>query len=172
KLSPGDTPDKLDRVKQVWTELYPDKPFDYTFMDQDVENQYQTYTRWMKITALSTGFAIFIACLGLFGLAGINAVNRTKEIGIRKVMGAELSNIFMMLNKQYVWLALIAFALAAPVSWYVMTKWLGSFKYAIAMSWELFAVSMFAGLVLALFTVSYHAIKAALINPAETLKYE
>lgn len=172
KLSPGDTPDKLDRVKQVWTELYPDKPFDYTFLDQDVENQYQAYTRWMKITALSTGFAIFIACLGLFGLAGINAVNRTKEIGIRKVMGAELSNIFMMLNKQYVWLAIIAFSLAAPVSWYVMTKWLGSFKYAITMSWELFAVSMFAGLILALFTVSYHAIKAALINPAETLKYE
>jgi putative ABC transport system permease protein len=77
-----------------------------------------------------------------------------------------------MLNKQYVWLALIAFTLAAPVSWYVMTKWLGSFKYAISMSWELFAVSMFAGLILALFTVSYHAIKAALINPAETLKYE
>jgi putative ABC transport system permease protein len=172
KLSPGDTPNKLERVKKIWTELFPDKPFDYTFMDQDLANQYQTYTRWMKITALSTGFAIFIACLGLFGLAGINAVNRTKEIGIRKVMGAELSNIFVMLNKQYVWLAIIAFTLAAPVSWYVMTKWLGSFKYAIAISWELFVLSMLAGLILALFTVSYHAIKAALINPAETLKYE
>jgi putative ABC transport system permease protein len=172
KLTPGDISEKLERVKRVWTELYPDKPFDYTFMDQDVANQYQTYERWMNITALSTGFAIFIACLGLFGLAGINAINRTKEIGIRKVMGAELTNIFVMLNKQYVWLAIIAFALAAPVSWYVMMKWLGSFKYAISMSWELFAVSMLAGLVLALLTVSYHAIKAALINPAETLKYE
>lgn len=172
KLSPGEISDKLERVKKAWTELYPDKPFDYTFMDQDVANQYQTYKRWMKITSLSTSFAIFIACLGLFGLAGINAINRTKEIGIRKVMGAELSSIFVMLNRQYVWLAIIAFVLAAPVSWYVMNKWLGSFKYAISMSWELFAVSMLTGLVLALLTVSYHAIKAALINPAETLKYE
>jgi putative ABC transport system permease protein len=172
KLSPGDVTGKIDRVKTAWTELYPDKPFDYTFMDQDVANQYRSHKRWMNITSLSTAFAIFIACLGLFGLAGINAVNRTKEIGIRKVMGAELSNIFILLNRQYVWLALIAFSLAAPLSWYFMNKWLDSFKYAITVSWELYAISMLAGLVLALLTVSYHAIKAALINPADTLKYE
>ncbi len=172
KVNPGDLSDKLDRVKKIWTGLYPDKPFDYSFMDQDVANQYQAYKRWMKITALSTGFAIFIACLGLFGLAGVNAINRTKEIGIRKVMGAELFSILFMLNRQYVWLAIIAFSLAAPISWYVMTKWLGSFKYAITISWDLFAISLLAGLSLALFTVSYHAIKAANVNPAETLKYE
>ncbi len=172
KLSPGDVTGKIDRVKTAWTELYPDKPFDYTFMDQDVANQYRSHKRWMNITTLSTGFAIFIACLGLFGLAGINAVNRTKEIGIRKVMGAELTNIFVLLNRQYVWLALIAFSLAAPLSWYFMNKWLASFKYAITISWEIFAVSMTAGLMLALITVSYHALKVATINPAETLKYE
>lgn len=172
KLSPGNISDNVERVKKSWTTLYPDKPFDYSFMDEDIDNQYRAHKRWMKITGLSTGFAIFIACLGLFGLAGINAVNRTKEIGIRKVMGAEMLNIFVLLNKQYVWLALIAFSLAAPLSWYFMTEWLASFKYSITISWELFVMSMLAGLALAMLAVSYHALKAALINPAETLKYE
>lgn len=113
-----------------------------------------------------------IACLGLFGLSGINAVNRTKEIGIRKVMGAKLSSIFVLLNRQYVIYAIIAFTLAIPISYYGMTRWLGSFKYAITMGWEIFAFSILAGLVIALATVSYHAIKAALVNPAETLKHE
>jgi len=126
----------------------------------------------MSITGLATGFAILISCLGLFGLAGINAVNRTKEIGIRKVLGAGLSSIFILLNKQYVWLSLIAFVLAVPLSWYVMSKWLASFKFSIAISWELFAVSIMSGLLIALATVSYHAFKTALVNPAETLKYE
>jgi putative ABC transport system permease protein len=110
--------------------------------------------------------------MGLFGLAGINAVNRTKEIGIRKVLGAEVTSIFILLNKQYVWLSLIAFVLAVPLSWYVMSQWLASFKFSIAISWELFAVSIVSGLVIALATVSYHAFKTALVNPADTLKYE
>jgi putative ABC transport system permease protein len=105
-------------------------------------------------------------------LAGINAVNRTKEIGIRKVMGAELSTIFVLLNRQYIVLSIIAYALAIPFSWYVMDKWLSSFKFKVAMGWELFALSVVAGLVIALLTVSYHGIKTALVNPAETLKYE
>lgn len=126
----------------------------------------------MSIMGLSTGFAILISCLGLFGLAGINAVNKTKEIGIRKVMGAELSNIFVLMNRQYIWLSLIAFALAAPLSWYIMNKWLADFKFKIAIGWELFALSMATGLLVALATVSYHAVRAAMVNPAETLKYE
>ena len=127
----------------------------------------------MKIMGLSTLFAIIIACLGLFGLAGINALNRTKEIGIRKVMGAELSSIFVLLNRQYVLLALVAFALAVPVSWYAMNNyWLSGFEYKVQIGWEIFAISIATGLIIAFVTVSYHAIKAALINPAETLKYE
>jgi putative ABC transport system permease protein len=173
KIAPDNIPANVASVKKTWTQLFPDKPFEYTFVDQDVARQYESYSRWMNITGLATGFAILIACLGLFGLAGINALNRTKEIGIRKVMGAELSNIFVLLNRQYILLAMIAFILAAPVSWYVMNHWwLSSFKFKIEIGWELFAVSMFAGLCVALATVSYHAIRAALINPAETLKYE
>lgn len=173
KLKGADVKGSVESVKQSWNALFPDKPFEYTFVDEDVARQYESYNRWMNITGLSTGFAIVIACLGLFGLAGINALNKTKEIGIRKVMGAELANIFILLNKQYVWLSFVAFALAAPVSWYVMQEWwLQSFKYKITIGWELFAVSMLAGLLVALVTVSYHGIKAAMVNPAETLKYE
>lgn len=162
----------LDRVREIWKELNPTKPFDYSFMDDDVAKQYDSYKRWMSIMGLATTFAIIISCLGLFGLAGINAINRTKEIGIRKVMGAGVSTIFILLNKQYVWLSLIAYIIAIPFSWYVMDKWLSDFKYKITMGWELFALSVAAGLCVALLTVSYHAIKAVLINPAETLKYE
>lgn len=173
KTAAGDIPTSLSKVENAWRAMYPDRPFDYSFLDEDVANQYQQYKRWMNIMGLSTGFAILISCLGLFGLAGINAVNRTKEIGIRKVMGAELSNIFILLNRQYIWLSLIAFAVAAPLSWYVMTTWwLKDFQFKVTIGWELFALSMLAGLLVALITVSYHAIRAALINPAETLKYE
>lgn len=172
KVAAGDVPVALEKISRAWKELYPDKPYDYTFLDEDVAKQYRAYQRWMSIMGLSTGFAILISCLGLFGLAGINAVNRTKEVGIRKVMGAELSSIFVLLNKQYVLLAFIAFALAIPFSWYAMDKWLSDFQFRITMGWEVFAVSVLAGLVVALLTVSYHAIKAARVNPAETLKYE
>lgn len=172
KLTPGDTPEKIEHLRKEWLKLFPDRPFEYTFVDEDVAAQYEKHTRWSTIMGLSTAFAIVIACLGLFGLSGINAVNRTKEIGIRKVMGAKLSSIFVLLNKQYVLYASIAFAMAVPLSWYFMNWWLSSFKFAITIGWEIFIFSMLAGLLIALFTVSYHAIRAALINPADTLKHE
>lgn len=172
KVKPGDLPTSVESLRNTWKEVSPNTPFDYYFLDEDVARQYDSYQRWMKIMSLSTGFAILISCLGLFGLSGINAINRTKEIGIRKVMGAELLNLFVLLNRQYVWLALIAFALAAPASWYIMTKWLADFEFAITIGWELFAISMITGLTVALITVSYHAIRIALVNPAQTLKYE
>ncbi|MCB0488163.1 MAG: ABC transporter permease [Cyclobacteriaceae bacterium] len=172
KVASGNIPTALETMRGAWKELYPDKPFDFTFLDEDVAKQYQAQQRWMKIMSLSTAFAIIVSCLGLFGLAGINAVNRTKEVGIRKVMGAELSNIFVLLNKQFVWLSIIAFALAIPFSWYVMNKWLSGFEYRIEMDWMLFVVSTAMGTAIALVTVSYHALKAASTNPAETLKYE
>jgi putative ABC transport system permease protein len=172
KVAPSDIPGSIEKIRKAWADISPGKPFNYTFLDDDVARQYESYERWLSIMGLSTGFAILISCLGLFGLAGINAVNRTKEIGIRKVMGAELSNIFILLNRQYIVLSIVAFGIAAPVSYYVMNKWLEGFKFQIAIGWELFALSMVTGLFVALITVSYHAIKAALTNPAETLKYE
>ncbi len=173
KVKPDNIPATVERLRTIWKEMYPDRPFDVTFLDEDVARQYQSYKRWMSIMEMSTGFAILISCLGLFGLSGINAVNRTKEIGIRKVMGASLSTIFVLLNRPFVILSLIAFVIAAPASWYVITElFLSDFKYKVPVGWELFAVSVVAGLALALITVSYHAVRAALTNPAETLKYE
>lgn len=172
KLEAGDIPYHVKSIQKVWNELSPGKPFDYSFVDEDVASQYESHIRWMKITSLAAAFAILISCLGLFGLAGINAVNRTKEIGIRKVLGAELSSIFILLNRQYLWLSLIAFILAAPASWYAMSQWLSGFRFSIALGWELFAISMLSGLIVAFATVSYHAIRVSSINPAETLKHE
>jgi putative ABC transport system permease protein len=173
RLAAGDISENIAHVQDTWTRLFPDRPFDYSFVDEEVARQYESYTRWLNIMALSTAFAIVIACLGLFGLAGINALNRTREIGIRKVMGAELTSIFVLLNREYIALALIAFVFATPVSWYIMTRWwLADFQFQTEVGWELFAMCMLGGLALALLTVSYHAIKAALINPATTLKHE
>lgn len=172
KIKPGELTHAVDKLQTVWNELSPDKPFDYTFMDEDIARQYASYERWMSIMGLATLFAILISCLGLFGLAGINAINRTKEMGIRKVFGAEVMNIFVLLNRQYIWLALIAFVIASPLSWYAMNIWLEDFEYGITISWPIFAISMGLGLFIALITVSYHAVKSAHLNPADTLKYE
>jgi putative ABC transport system permease protein len=172
KLSKNDIPGTIQQIESIWRQLYPDKPFRYSFLDEAIAKQYDSYERRMNIVGAATAFAILISCLGLFGLAGINAVNRTKEIGIRKVMGADVRSIFVLLNRQYVWLSLIAFSLAIPFSWYVMDQWLSGFQFRIDMGWELFAVSVFAGLLVALLTVSYHAVRVSLINPADTLKYE
>ncbi|MEI9919871.1 MAG: ABC transporter permease [Bacteroidota bacterium] len=172
KVNSADMPSMITRLEETWHKLFPDKPFQYSFLDENVAKQYDRYEKRMSIMGISTGFAILISCLGLFGLAGINAVNRTKEVGIRKVMGADMKNIFILLNRQYVWLSLIAFALAMPFSWYVMDKWLSDFQYQVPIGWELFALSVVVGLAVAIITVSYHAIRVSLINPAETLKYE
>ena len=172
KVRPQDIPGTIKKISKAWGAMYPDKPFDYSFMDEDVARQYESYQRWMRIVGLSTGFAILISCLGLFGLSGINAVNRTKEIGIRKVMGAGLGSIFALMNKQFMALSAIAFVMAIPFSWYVMRQWLGKFEFRTDMDWPLFAASMLGGVLIALLTVSYHSLKAAHTNPAETLKHE
>lgn len=172
KINAKDMPKTVEYIQNKWGEVAPDKPFDYNFLDEDVARQYESYEKWSSIMGLSTIFAILIACLGLFGLAGINTLNRTKEIGIRKVLGAEIKDILLMMNKPFVIMAAISFIIAAPASWWVMQQWLGDFQYSINIGWQLFAVSLVVALLFALFTVSYHSIRAALINPADTLKYE
>jgi putative ABC transport system permease protein len=172
RVTADNIPATIEHLQKAFRKISPDKPFEYTFLDDNVARQYASFDRWMNIMAFSTIFAIIISCLGLFGLAGINAVNRTKEIGIRKVMGAEVMTIFMMLNKQFIWLSLLAFALATPLAWYAMRQWLDSFQFHIDLTWYLFAAGMLLGLAVALTAVSYHAVKAALVNPADSLKYE
>jgi putative ABC transport system permease protein len=126
----------------------------------------------MKIMSASTFLAIFIACLGLFGLSGINAVNRMKEISIRKVLGASVNQLFLLMNREVVWLALISFILAIPVSYYIMQQWLDSFQYKTEIAWYVFLIASLVGILVAILTVSYHALKVSFINPAEILKDE
>jgi putative ABC transport system permease protein len=172
KLNSMNLPAALSTAENAWKNLYPDKPFDYTFIDDAVAKQYTVYVRWMRITRLATGIALVIASLGLFGLSGVNALSRTKEIGIRKILGANFSSIFLLLNRPFVGLAFVAYLMATPVSWYLMQRWISNFTYHIQMGWEIFAFSIFIGLLIALLTVSYHGILTANANPADTLRNE
>jgi putative ABC transport system permease protein len=172
RLSPNDIPSSIKRLEKVYKSLAPDKPFEYSFLDENVARQYQSYQRWMSVMGLTTCFAILISCLGLFGLSGTNVVNRTKEICIRKILGSKVRDIFVLLNKQFFWLSVIAFVMATFPAWYIMNKWLDSFQFKIHFSWVSFGLSMGAGLLVVLITVGYHTVKAIRMNPAETLKYE
>ncbi len=172
KLHPGKIGAALSDLEESWSEVAPFTPFDYWFLDDAVTQQYEAYTRWMRIMGHSTAFAILIACLGLFGLAGLTAVNKTKEIGIRKVLGAGAKQIALLLNKDIVKLVVVSVVLSAPVSWYVMNTWLDHFAYRIDIGPDIFLVSALIALIFALLTVSYHVVKATLRNPVESLRYE
>ncbi|HMJ71396.1 MAG TPA: ABC transporter permease [Cyclobacteriaceae bacterium] len=172
KVSATDIPASLKKLERTYRELASDKPFEYTFLDETVAQQYKSYEQWMKLMGLTTSFAIIISCLGLFGLAGTNVVNRTKEIGIRKVLGSGTSDLLILLNKQFFWLAVIAFIVAALPARYVMNEWLNSFQFRIQIGWGLFGFSVLSGLLVVLLTICYHTMKAIRVNPAETLKCE
>jgi putative ABC transport system permease protein len=172
RISVDDIPGAVATVEQVWKKIAPDKPFAYSFLDEKLAMQYKQYRQWTTLMSIATVLAIAISCLGLFGLSGINTVNRTKEIGIRKVLGAGLEDIFVLMNKQYIWMAVAAFALAAPICGYVMNQWLSTFQFRITLSWEIFGLSMMAGLCVTLLAVSYHTIKTALMDPSNTLRTE
>jgi putative ABC transport system permease protein len=172
KIKPENIPGTIREIENRWKQIESFKPFEYSFLDDDVAQQYSSYQRWMNIMSASTGLAIFIACLGLFGLSGMNTANRMKEIGIRKVLGASIRRLFIMLNRQVLFLAVISFVIAIPLSWYIMGQWLETFKYKIEISWPIFITATLAGITIAMATVSYHIIKVAQINPADILKDE
>ena len=172
KINGKNMPQIIETIRANWKAIAPYQPFEYTFLDETVAAQYESYNRWMSIISVATLFAIFIACLGLFGLAGIMAVNKTKEIGIRKVLGASTQSIMILLNKDLVKLAFISLLLAAPISYYAMTQWLDNFAFKIEMGWEIFVLAGLLCVGIALITVSYHSIKAAWSNPIDSLKVE
>jgi putative ABC transport system permease protein len=172
KLDGKDIPAAIAAVEHAWKEVAPDTPFDYAFLDEDLAQQYETYRRWTNIMFASTAFAIIIACLGLFGLAGILAVNKRKEISIRKVLGASLRSILMLLNRDLVKLTLISLLIAGPLAWYAMQRWLDNFQYHIELKWSVFLVAGLTCLLLVVLTVSYHSLRSALRNPVDALRNE
>jgi len=172
KIRPGEIAETLPKLEEAWKEIAAFTPFDYWFMDDAVALQYASHKRWMKIMGYSTLFALLIACMGLFGLAGITTVNKTKEIGIRKVLGAGIKQILMLLNKDIIKLVGLSLLMAMPVSWYVMSRWLSDFAYRVEMEISLFLIAGISVLGIALLTVSYHSMKAACLDPAESLRNE
>jgi putative ABC transport system permease protein len=162
----------LGNIAALWKKDIPGAPFEYAFLDEEVQKQYETETTLSQIINSFTLVAILISCLGLFGLAAFSAEQRNKEIGIRKVLGASVSGIVGLLSKDFLKLVAISFVIATPIAWWAMNKWLQSFVYRIDVSWWMFALAGVIALVIALFTVSSQAIKAALANPVKSLKTE
>jgi putative ABC transport system permease protein len=162
----------LNKIQTVWQKDLPSTPFEYMFLDQEVQKQYEAEITMSQIINSFTLMAIIISCLGLFGLAAFSAEQRNKEIGIRKVLGASVSGIVGLLSKEFLQLVIISFIIATPIAWWGMHKWLQVFAYRIDLSWWMFALAGLIAVFIALFTVSFQAIKAALSNPVKSLKTE
>ncbi|MDB5016181.1 MAG: FtsX-like permease family protein [Mucilaginibacter sp.] len=173
KIKAGqNVPVMLNKIKTKWNSLTNSAPFDYTFLDQEVAKSYESYLRWMKTITVASFLAIVVSCLGLFGLSGLTTLNRTKEIGIRKVLGASVSNLFILLNRSTILMALVSFIIAAPVALYLVHGWLDNFAYRIKPDWVLFTSAGVIAIITALIAVSYHTIKAATGNPVNSLRSE
>lgn len=155
-----------------WKKVYPGVPFEYRFYDKFIEEYYESDRNTQKLIRAATGITIFISCLGLFGLATLTAFQRTKEIGIRKVLGATVAGIVRLLSKDFVKLVLIAVLLASPIAWWLMNKWLEDFAYRIEIQWWMFASAGAIAVIIALITVSWQAIRAAVANPVDSLRDE
>ncbi len=162
----------LPIVEDIWQETVANLPFDYTLLDQQVQSQYESDRTTMQVIGSFTLIAIFISCLGLYGLSAFIAERKVKEIGIRKVLGARVSGIVGLLSRDFTKLVLIAFVISVPLSYYVMNHWLESFAYRIDIKPQFFVVAGLIALVVAWSTISYHAIKAALTNPVDSLRNE
>jgi len=172
KVQSSNTKKTIEDLQEICKSFYPDWMFEFHFLDQQLESIYQTDQRIFKLMTYFTGLAIFIACIGLFGLASFMIKSRTKEIGIRKVLGASISQILISLTQDFTKWILIANLIAWPVSWYAMIQWMENFAYSIELSWWMFAVGGVISLAITLVTVSFQAIKAAITNPVKSLKYE
>ncbi len=172
RLNTENIAETIKYVENTWNNFAPNKPFEYSFLDEDYSNLYTNEQQTRKLFTIFSFLAMFIACLGLFGLASFIADRKTKEIGIRKVMGASVSNIVLHFSNEFTKWVLLANIIAWPVSWFVMDKWLQNFSYRIDIGWWMFILSGVLALTIAVLTVSYQAIKAAVANPVESLRYE
>uniref|UniRef100_UPI003593D857 FtsX-like permease family protein n=1 Tax=Persicitalea sp. TaxID=3100273 RepID=UPI003593D857 len=172
KTSGGDLPQTLAEIGKIHKANEPNYPLSYGFVDQDLAAQYRAEQKISQIVLYFSVLAIFISCLGLFGLATFTAEQRTKEIGVRKVLGASVTSIVALLSKDFLKLLLIAIVIASPIAWYAMNEWLADFAYKIEISWWVFALAAGLAVGIALLTVSFQSVKAALMNPVKSLRSE
>jgi len=172
RLNTQNSPELVRQIEAKWKSLVPGQPFSYRFLDDSFDAMYRTEQRVGTLALTFAGLTILIACLGLFGLAAFMAEQRTKEIGVRKVLGASVTNIIGLLSKDFLKLVLIAILIATPIAWYAMNRWLQDFAYRIDVPWWVFALSGTVAVLIAFLTVSFQSIKAALVNPVKSLKSE
>lgn len=172
RLTPGQPAEKLKVIEQVWKKFAPDAPFEYSFINQNYDAKFRAEQRMGQVFVLFTSLAIVIASLGLFGLATFTAEQRAKEIGIRKVMGASVSQVMVLLSKDFTKLVAIAFIIAIPVTWYTMTQWLEGFAYRINFDFRIVGIAGGLAILVALLVISFQSVKAALENPVDSLKSE
>ncbi|HEV8082620.1 MAG TPA: FtsX-like permease family protein, partial [Chitinophagaceae bacterium] len=172
KLATKNVTSVMKTVEKIWNTTYPDFVFEYKFLDDKIAGFYKQETQLAHLYKVFAFIAIFLSCLGLYGLASFMAVQRIKEVGIRKVLGATASNIVYLFSKEFVVLISIAFVIATPVAWYFMNKWLQNFVFKIQLSWWIFIIGGIASIIIALLSVSFQAIKAAIANPVRSLRTE
>jgi putative ABC transport system permease protein len=172
KIKNSDLKNTVSRIENIWKRIYPEDHFTYFFLDQEFDKQYRSDQAFGRTFSMFTGLAIFVAAIGLFGLAIYSARQRTKEIGIRKVNGARNSEILYMLNKNFIKWVVIAFFIATPITWYVMNNWLDNFAYRTSLNWWIFMAAGAGALLIALITVTWQSWKTAMRNPVEALRYE
>jgi putative ABC transport system permease protein len=172
KMQSADINKTIAGVKTVWDKYFPNDPFNYYFLDEVFDQQYKADKLYGKVFSLFSFLAILIACFGLLGLSAYNILQRTKEIGIRKVMGASVQNVLFILSKDFILLVGISFLLAVPVAWWIMHNWLQDFAYRINMPWWVFAIAGTIAALIAFITISFQAIKAAVANPVKSLRTE
>ena len=172
KVSPDNIPQTLNMLQSSFKKLLPYYPYAYQFMDDINAKNYETETKWKQIISIASALFIFVSCIGLLGLVMLSIDQRTKEIGVRKVLGAAVSRIVILLSKEFIILIAIAFVVAVPVSYYYINKWLQDFAYRINIQWWVFLLAAIAALLVALLTVSYQAIRAATANPVKSLRTE
>lgn len=172
KVSAGNVAGLIANIESKWTNMAPEMPFSYQFLDESFDNMYRAEQRVGKVAVSFAVLAVFIACLGLFGLATYMAEQRTKEIGVRKVLGASVPNVVTMLSKDFVRLVLVAAVIAFPIAWWAMSKWLQDFAYRVGVSWWIFLIAGAMAVFIAIITVSFQAIRAARANPVRALRAE
>ncbi|MEJ0102832.1 MAG: FtsX-like permease family protein [Bacteroidota bacterium] len=172
KVSAANLPATLKAIGNKWSQLVPNRPFEYTFLDDFFDKQYRAEDHFGNLFFNFAILAIFISCLGLLGLSSYSTMQRTKEIGIRKVLGASVTNITALLSKDFVKLVFISICIASPVAWWALHKWLRDFAYRMEISWWIFGAAGVIALLIAVTTISFQAIKAAIANPVKSLRTE